>query len=105
MTKGHQSSAANEPHPDDGPRRFIDRPRLLRRLDAAESRMILVLAPAGYGKTTLARQWTEPRPAAWYRATPAAADVAVVAAGIAEAASTFVPGLAAAIAGWWNGAR
>jgi len=98
MTKGHQSRAAIEPHPDDGLRRWIERPRLLRRLDAAESRMILVLAPAGYGKTTLARQWTEPRPAAWYRATPAAADVAVVAAGIAEAASAFVPGLAETLA-------
>jgi LuxR family maltose regulon positive regulatory protein len=47
--------------------------------------LILLVAPAGYGKTTLARQWLAAyrRPVAWYRATPASADVAALATGLA----------------------
>lgn len=47
---------------------WIARPRLLRALDAGLSRkLILVDAPAGYGKTTLLAQWlqTQPLPSAW----------------------------------------
>ena len=39
------------------PRRLIERPRLTKLLDESDARVILLLAPAGYGKTTLARQW------------------------------------------------
>ncbi|HEX6761959.1 MAG TPA: hypothetical protein VF094_04080, partial [Gaiellaceae bacterium] len=45
-----------------GPRRergLIERPRLTKMLDECEARVILLLAPAGYGKTTLARQWVK----------------------------------------------
>lgn len=44
----------------------LPRPALLARLDAA-SRHVVLRAPAGYGKTTLAREWigTLDRPAAW----------------------------------------
>lgn len=42
-----------------GRRRIIERPRLLRLLDETEARIILLVAPAGYGKTTLVRQWLE----------------------------------------------
>lgn len=38
-------------------RRIIERPRLISRLEAINARTILLVAPAGYGKTTLARQW------------------------------------------------
>src|SRR3954464_10146986 len=38
-------------------RRIIERPRLMKLLDETDARTILLLAPAGYGKTTLARQW------------------------------------------------
>ena len=31
----------------------------------------MLVAPAGYGKTTLARQWLADKQAVWYRATPA----------------------------------
>ena len=54
--------------------------------------MKLLVAPAGYGKSTLARQWTTGRPRAWYRVSPAAADVASVSRGIAIAAGEVLPG-------------
>ena len=52
----------------------------------------MLVAPAGYGKTTLARQWLADKPAVWYTATPASADVAALAAGLKEAVSEVVPG-------------
>lgn len=70
-----------------GQRYIIERPRLTQMLDASNARIILLIAPAGYGKTTLARQWLAKsgRKAAWYRATPASGDVAALASGIARA--------------------
>jgi ATP/maltotriose-dependent transcriptional regulator MalT len=45
-------------------------------LDECEARVILLLAPAGYGKTTLARQWVRTLSGAiWVSATPAHRDV------------------------------
>jgi ATP/maltotriose-dependent transcriptional regulator MalT len=45
----------------------IKRPRLTTLLDESEARIILLVAPAGYGKTTLARQWLEGREdVLWY---------------------------------------
>jgi LuxR family maltose regulon positive regulatory protein len=48
---------------------FVERPRLLDRLAQAieQHRIILVSAPPGFGKTTLATQWLERQhvPAAW----------------------------------------
>jgi LuxR family maltose regulon positive regulatory protein len=74
-------------------RRIIRRPRLTSMLDETSARIRLLVAPAGYGKTTLAREWLgEPeRREVWYRGGPASADVAALAAGIAEAASEIVP--------------
>src|SRR5207253_287277 len=51
-----------------------------------------LVAPAGYGKTTLAREWLENREHGWYRGVPASADVAALAVGLAEAVGTVVPG-------------
>lgn len=75
-------------------RRIIERPRLTRMLDASPARVKMLIAPAGYGKTTLARQWTgtEERPAVWYVGSPASADVAALAAGVAKAGSELLPG-------------
>jgi ATP/maltotriose-dependent transcriptional regulator MalT len=58
-------------------RRIIERPRLIRLLEESEAKTILLLAPAGYGKTTLARQWARSlNGAIWIGATPAHRDVA-----------------------------
>ena len=50
---------------------WIDRPRLLQRLDeTADSQVLLVVAPAGYGKSTLVTQWAagrDPATVAWVR--------------------------------------
>lgn len=78
-------------------RRIIERPRLTRMLDGGQGRIRLLVAPAGYGKTTLARQWLEGKSAAWYTGTPASTDVAALAAGIRSAVAALVPGSGAAL--------
>src|SRR4051794_31588301 len=47
--------------------RMIRRDRLLRRLLAAPGRVLLLTAPAGYGKSALLRSWerSDPRPFVW----------------------------------------
>src|SRR5215472_17296765 len=41
---------------------LVERPRLLERLDAAlERKLTLLVAPAGYGKTTVVNQWMNDR--------------------------------------------
>jgi LuxR family maltose regulon positive regulatory protein len=72
-------------------RRIIERPRLTRLLTESESRVMLLVAPAGYGKTTLAREWLHDQRHAWYQATRASTDVAALALGIASSAGTIVP--------------
>ncbi len=77
---------------DKGRSHVIARPRLTRVLDEATSRILLLLAPAGYGKTMLAREWLEGRRFGWYRGTQSTADVAALAVGLARAAAEVVPG-------------
>jgi LuxR family transcriptional regulator, maltose regulon positive regulatory protein len=65
-------------------RRIIERPRLIKLLDESEARIILLLAPAGYGKTTLARQWSKTlNGAIWVSLTPAHRDVVTFAEDVA----------------------
>ena len=73
-------------------RRIIERPRLTTLLDESQGRIKMLVAPAGYGKTTLARQWLEGKTATWYAATSAATDVAALAAGLRRATSAIVSG-------------
>ena len=75
-------------------RRIIERPRLTRLLTESESRVMLLVAPAGYGKTTLARQWLELSAQAhsWYQGTASSSDVAALALGLARAAARVVDG-------------
>ena len=64
---------------------FIERPRLTKLLDEAGARIILLLAPAGYGKTTLAQQWTSGRETVgWYMGGPSMIDVAGLSVGMVE---------------------
>ena len=78
-------------------RRLVQRPRLMTLLDKTESRHIVLVAPAGYGKTTLARQWFmgQERKAVWFRAGPASTDVAALAYGLAQAAEDVLKGAGA----------
>ncbi len=57
----------------------------------------MLVAPAGYGKTTLARQWLEGKQAVWYTATPASADVAALTVGLRDAAVQVVSGAGEAL--------
>ena len=57
----------------------------------------MLVAPAGYGKTTLARQWLADKQAVWYTATPASADVAALAAGLRDAVISINPRAGAAL--------
>jgi DNA-binding NarL/FixJ family response regulator len=75
---------------------IIERPRLIARLDeGGGSRVSLFAAPAGYGKTTLARQWSQRQggPVAWHRTTRASGDVAVLAVKLDELLASIAPDL------------
>ena len=64
-----------------GSPRIIERPRLLRAIEEANARVVALVAPAGYGKTVLARQWAASRQteAFWYSASGHSGDVAALA--------------------------
>src|SRR5438094_7827026 len=65
---------------------IIKRTRLTGVLDDSGARVVLLVAPAGYGKTTLAREWLSSRDGAvWYAGGQAMADVAALAVGLARA--------------------
>jgi LuxR family maltose regulon positive regulatory protein len=81
-------------------RRIIERPRLTRLLDQTEARIIVLVGPAGYGKTTLAREWLASRGSAWYQASAASTDVAALAVGIAKAAAPLFPRASNRVAEW-----
>ena len=76
-------------------RRIIERPRLIKLLEETTARTILLIAPAGYGKTTLARQWAERQKGVhWYTARTGSADVAQLAVDLAGALADAAPNLA-----------
>lgn len=77
-------TATREPSTARRESRIIERPRLIRLLDGKDARIILLVAPAGYGKTTLARQWARTLTGViWISATPAHRDVAELAEDLA----------------------
>jgi LuxR family maltose regulon positive regulatory protein len=83
------TAVAEQPNRITRQRRIIERPRLIKQLEATDARTILLVAPAGYGKTTLARQWGRTLSRAiWISATPAHRDVVTfsedVASGVDE---------------------
>jgi len=81
-----------------GGRPIIERPRLLDAFEQ-DARVVLLCAPAGYGKTTLLRQWRDAHPkACWFTADKGAADVARLATGLAEPFEPLAPTLPAHLA-------
>lgn len=70
MNEGTQNPSAIADELQASPRHIIKRPRLTKLLDEADARVILLVAPAGYGKTTLAREWLgqRNRTALWLQA-------------------------------------
>ena len=75
---------------------IIERPRLIARLaEGGGARISVLAAPAGYGKTTLARQWSQRQtgPVAWYRTTRASGDVALLAVQLDELLASIAPEL------------
>lgn len=85
MTAGQ--AGTKQPTRSHRPGRIIERPRLIKQLDAAEAPVILIVGPAGYGKTTLARQWARTLSGViWVACTPSHRDVVTfsedIAAGI-----------------------
>jgi LuxR family maltose regulon positive regulatory protein len=76
-----------------GRQHIIKRPRLTSLLDGCGSRIILLTAPAGYGKTTLLREWLGTRSGrhAWLTASAASTDIASLAVDFAAAAARVLP--------------
>ena len=76
-------------------RHLIHRPRLTRLLDDAKGRILVLAAPAGYGKTTLAHEWTSARGrrALWLRGRTGVADVATLARALSTALAPVAPGI------------
>src|ERR1700749_4432001 len=75
---------------------IIERPRLMARLEEdGGARVSVLAAPAGYGKTTLARQWSQRQsgPVAWYRTTRASGDVALLAVQLDDLLASLAPDL------------
>jgi LuxR family transcriptional regulator, maltose regulon positive regulatory protein len=92
MTEGTQNPTETASELPPAQRHIIKRPRLTKLLDEAEARVILLVAPAGYGKTTLAREWLDHRRrrALVYRVRETI-DPTVVATGLATALETIAP--------------
>ncbi len=76
-------------------RGLVARPQLLERLNASQS-LALVLAPAGYGKTTLLSMWLETCdiPNAWLSLDEHDDDLIVFATYLTEALHTMFPAVA-----------
>ncbi len=65
----------------------VRRRALLRRITDAQAPVLVLRAPAGYGKSTLLRQWDDgdPRPFAWVRLSDADNDRDILVSSIASA--------------------
>jgi LuxR family maltose regulon positive regulatory protein len=73
-------------------RRLVARPRLVEQLNPPNS-LTFILAPAGYGKTTLLSTWLETchMPTAWLSLDEHDNDLAVFVTGLAEALQSVLP--------------
>ncbi|HET6850218.1 MAG TPA: LuxR C-terminal-related transcriptional regulator [Gaiellales bacterium] len=73
--------------PSGGPNAVVPRRALLLSLSRTPAAVVVLRAPAGYGKTTLLRQWdaSDPRPFAWATLGPEHDDPEQLSAAIAAA--------------------
>ena len=72
-------------------RRIVERPRLFALLDESKARVRMLIAPAGYGKTTLAEQWVARDDRGRLVHGPSSStDVAALALGIARSATAII---------------
>jgi DNA-binding SARP family transcriptional activator len=85
--------------PPVAPASLVPRARLLARLDEAlERRLTIVVADAGFGKSTLLSSWAAGVNCAWYSASAEDASLAAFARGVADALRLRVPALPADVA-------
>jgi LuxR family transcriptional regulator, maltose regulon positive regulatory protein len=99
MTELHEKALS------DASRHIIERPRLTRLLDETSAQVILLVAPAGYGKTVLARQWMAGKRHAWLRATPRTADFGALGLALLDAAQAFTPDIGRRFRQWLHARR
>ncbi|MGH3027926.1 MAG: hypothetical protein ACRDMW_05160, partial [Gaiellaceae bacterium] len=72
----------------------LPRPRLEGRLeDSLARRLTVLIAGAGFGKSTLLSAWAGRRAAAWYTIAPEDAELASLARGLTSALRLRVPAL------------
>ncbi|TMK70566.1 MAG: hypothetical protein E6G50_08185 [Actinobacteria bacterium] len=92
MDQGTSAFARSRPH-------IIARPRVTHQLSEATAGVLILTAPAGYGKTTVAREWLsqEGRMAIWCQITSASLDVAALSTAVALACRSAIPDAGAAL--------
>lgn len=78
----------------EAPARALRRPRLLAQIDAGQAPLTLIVAPAGFGKSTIAAEWaSQGRPAIWLTADAADASLARFWAHLRAGLGGVAPGL------------
>lgn len=84
--------------PPELPQVVVDRPRIEALLEeAVQRRLTSVIAPAGFGKSTLLAIWSDRHRCAWYTLTEDDTDLDHLVSGVIEALRLRVTGLAEAI--------
>jgi LuxR family maltose regulon positive regulatory protein len=85
--------------------KVVARPRLIQRLDEGlHAKLMLIAAPAGFGKTTLVSAWLAQsgRSAAWLSLDARDGDLSRFLAYLVAALQTIVPGIGDSVLEWLN---
>ena len=99
-TASPSATATTKLLPPVAPASLLRRERLFARLDEAlERRLTIVVAEAGFGKSTLLSAWAAGVNCAWYSATPEDESLAAFARGIVDALRLRVPAVPMEITG------